>query len=312
MTDTDAHNDLLGQLRRADPVRIDTLPSSADPGPARTLDAIFADTDVRPLPRRERRYATPYVADRHRRWIGAAAAAAAIVVAAAAGTVLFDTSTGRDATAAVHDAVATTIEVSDSALWETSITFDFDDFEAPWQLAMAGSMSDGNNEVRWLASPGVPDRDIPPMEAATMIIVDGQAYRLGPDGAWEGPSPASAAPIQSNLTFGVAIDDLGELYEFTSVGDSELNGIAVAHYRTTTTPAGAGAGMLMTLGMGLMAAGQEPTEQLDRVQLDVWVDGDDLIRRVSYSAAIDSTGTFTVVTEWSGFGEAPPITAPLN
>ena len=316
MTATDIHDDLLTELRRANPVQAHTLPSAADPGPARALDAIFADADVnaeaRPLPRRERRYATSFAADRRRRWIGAAAAAAAIVVAAAAGIVLFDTGTGRDATAAVHDAVATTIEVSDSALWETSITFDFDDFDEPWQLAIAGTMSNRNSEVRWLASPGVPDRNIPPMEALTMVIVDGQAYRSGSDGTWEGPTPAGAAPIQSNLTFGVAIDDLGQLYDFTSVGDDELNGTAVAHYRTTTTPAGAGAGMLMTLGMGLMAAGQEPAEQLDSVQLDVWVDSDDLIRRVGYSATIDGTGTFTVVTDWSGFGEAPPITAPLN
>ena len=312
MTGTDTHDVLLGELRRANPVNADTLPSAADPGPARTLEAIFADTDAPPLLRRERRYATPFAADRRVRWIGAAAAAAAIVVAAAAGIVLFDTGTGRDATAAVHDAVATTIEVSDSALWQTSITFDFDDFDEPWQLAMAGTMSDGDSEVRWLASPGVPDRGIPPMEPQNMIIVDGQAYRLGLDGAWEGPTSASTAPIQSNLTFGVAIDDLGELYDFTSVGDEALNGIAVAHYRTTTTPVGAGAGMLMTLGMGLMAAGQESIEQLDSVQLDVWVDGDDLIRRVGYSATIDGTGTFTVVTDWSGFGEAPPITAPVN
>ena len=320
MTATDIHDDLLAELRRANPVQAHALPSAADPGPARTLDAIFTDADAdadanvnaRPLPRRERRYATSFAADRRRRWIGAAAAAAAIVVAAATGIVLFDTGTGRDATATVHDAVTTTIAVSDSALWETSITFDFDDFDEPWQLAMAGSMSDGNSEVRWLASPGVPDRNIPPMEAQTMIIVDGQAYRLGADGAWEGPTPASTAPIQSNLTFGVAIDDLGDLYDFTTVGDEELDGIAVAHYRTTTTPVGAGAGMLMTLGMGLMAAGQESIEQLDSVQLDVWVDGDDLIRSVGYSATIDGTGTFTVVTDWNGFGEAPTITTPVN
>lgn len=68
----------------------------------------------------------------------------------------------------------------------------------------------------------------------------------------------------------------------------------------------------MSLGMFMKMTGQEPPRRLDNIQLDVWVNRDDLIRRVSYSAVIDGTGSFRVVTVWDDFGEAPPITAPVS
>lgn len=110
--------------------------------------------------------------------------------------------------------------------------------------------------------------------------------------------------------FGVARN--GDLYDFVDLGQADLDGIAVAHYRTDETPAGAGADMLMSLGMIMMTANQAPISGPERVQLDVWVDSDNLIRRVSYSAVIEGTGSFGVVTEWGSFGQAPPITAPAN
>ena len=320
MTGTDIHDDLLTELRRANPVNVDSLASAIEPDPARTLERILADTGDAPPPVRTLRSASPFGPHARQRWINAAAAAVVISLVAASTIVAYDTGTGRDATAAVHQAVETTIQVSDSATSQTTVTFDFDDFAEPWELTVEATSSGGNFQYRMTPGPAMPEMGIPQMDSYTEVIVDGQAYRSAAEGPWEGPvpvawepdAPGPGGPIQSNLTFGVAIDDLGGLYDFSEVGDEDLDGIAVAHYRTHTTPAGAGAGFLMSFGMFMMITSQEPATQLDSIQLDVWVDGDDLIRRVSYSATIDGTGTFRVVTDWADFGEAPPITAPTN
>ena len=321
MTGTDTDDELLAELRRANPVDVDSLPATTDPETALTLERILADSEDAPRPLRAVHgsgRSSPFGAPARRRWISAAAAAAVIAVVAAATIIVYDTGTGRDATAAVHDAVEATIAVSDSATSQTTVTFDFDDFAEPWELAIDTTFSGGDVGYWVTPGPAVEDMGIPQMDTYAEVIVDGEAYRSVADGPWDGPiavdsaAGSPGASIQSNLTFGVAIDDLGGLYDFIDVGDEEFDGVDVAHYRTHTTPAGAGAGFGMSLGMFMMITNQQPTEQLDRVQLDVWVDGDNLIRRVSYSAFIEGTGSFRVITDWDSFGQAPPVTAPTS
>ncbi len=318
MTGTDIHDDLLTELRRANPVNADSLASATDADPARSLERILADTEDAPAPGRAAPSLSPFGSPARPRWINAAAAAVVIALVAATTIVVYDTGTGRDATAAVHQAVEATIQVSDSATSQTTVTFDFDDFAEPWELTIETTFSDGNVEYQVTPGPDLEDMGIPQMDTYAEVFVDGQAYRSVADGPWDGPiavdsgTGSPGASIQSNLTFGVAIDDLGGLYDFIEVGDEEFDGVDVAHYRTHTTPAGAGAGFGMSLGMFMMMTNQQPTEQLDSIQLDVWVDGDNLIRRASYSAFIDGTGSFSVSTSWADFGVAPPITAPTN
>ena len=318
MTGTDVHDDLIDELRRANPVDIDALPSPSEPMPARSLERILADTGDAPVSPRASLRLIPLRSPAGRRWISGVAAAAVIAVVAAATVLVYDTGTGRDATAAVHQAVEATIEASDSATTATTVTFDFDVFDEPWALTIETTFSDGNVAYRVTPGPAMEDLGIPQMDSYAEVIVDGQAYRSAADGPWDGPIPVvstaggSGSAIQSNLTFGVEIDDLGDLYDFTDLGQEDLDGISVAHYRTHTAPAGAGAGFLMSLGMFMTMTNQEPPQRLDDIQLDVWVDGDDLIRRVSYTAVIDGAGSFSVFTDWDAFGEAPPITAPTS
>lgn len=318
MNGTDTHDELLGELRRANSVDVDELETAADPGPARSLEMILADAgDDSALGRAARgrvRFGSPV----RQRWLNAAAAAAVIAIVAVATAVVYDTGTGRDATAAVHEAVEATIALSNSAISTTTVTFDFDDFSEPWELHVDATFSDSNVEYRVTPGPAMEEGGIPQMDSYAEIIVDGHAYRSVGEGPWDGPIPVDSAAgdpgsaIQSNLTFGVAIADLGDLYDFVDLGREDLDGVAVTHYRTDETPAGAGAGMLMSLGMIMMATNQAPFSGLDSAQLDVWVDGDDLIRRVSFSAVVGGTGSFGVVTDWGSFGEAPSITAPTS
>lgn len=317
MKGTDSQDELLAELRRADPVDADSLEAGSDPGPARLLQTILADTADGPQQVRAADRQLRSGSRVRQRWLSAAAAAAVLALVAVATAVVYDTGTGRDATAAVHQAVEATIALSDSAISTTTVTFDFDDFAEPWVVNVDATFSDGNVEYRVTPGPAMEQAGIPQMDPYAEVIVNGQAYRSVGDAPWDGPTPvASDGPqgsaIESNLTFGVAIDDLGDLYDFVDLGRADLDGVAVAHYRTDETPAGAGAGMLISLGMIMMAANQGPISGPERVQLDVWVDSDDLIRRVSYSAVIEDTGSFGVVTEWGSFGQAPPITAPAN
>jgi len=326
MTGTDpgeTENELLAELRRANPVDVEALASPADPAPAQLLEEVLADTGDAPPPLLAIRGANgtpPAAVPARRRWISAAAAAAVIALVAVATIVVYDSGTGRDATAVVHQAVEATIRVSDSATSFTTVTFDFDGFAEPWEMTIEGVFSDGDFAYRLTSGPAVPEMGIPDLGSYAEIVVGDQAYRSIADGPWDGPHPYvwaqdaedASAPARSNLTFGVAVDDLGELYDFLEVGGAQLGGIDVVHYRTHATPAGAGAGFLMSLGMFMTMTNQEPPERLDNIQLDVWVDRDDLIRRVGYSAVIDGAGTFSVVTDWDDFGEAPPVTAPVN
>ena len=323
MTGIEVHDELLAELRRADPVDVGALASSTDPEPTRLLERVLADTGDAPLPLRVVHGSSgtpPTAVTARRRWISAAAAAAVIAVVAAATILVYDTSTGRDATAAVHEAVETTIRVSDSATTSTTVTFDFDVLAEPWEMMIEGVFSDSSFEYRLTSGPAVPEAGIPELGSYAEIVVGDQAYRSVDDGPWDGPHPYfwapgsqdSSAPARSNLTFGVTIDDLGAMYDFVEVGDTSLDGITVAHYRTHSVPAGAGAGFLMSLGMFMTMTDQEPPQRLDNVQLDVWVDRDDLIRQVSYTAVLEGTSSFSVVTDWDDFGEAPPITAPTS
>lgn len=323
MTGTEAQDGLLAELRRADPVDVDALASPTDPAPARLLERVLAGSGDSPLPLRvvHGSGVTPPAAVRvRRRWISAAAAAVVIALVAGATILVYDASTGRDATAAVHEAVETTIRVSNSATTATTVTFDFDVLTERWEMTIDGVFSDRNFEYRLTSGPAVPEAGIPELGSYAEVVIGDQAYRSVGDGPWEGPHPYvwapnpddSSAPARSNLTFGVTIDDLGAMFDFVEVGDARLDGITVAHYRTHSVPAGAGAGFLMSLGMFMTMTGQEPPQRLDNVQLDVWVDRDDLIRRVSYTAFIEGTGSFSVVTDWDDFGEAPPITAPTS
>ena len=317
MSSSDPHDALLDELRRADPVDADALPSPHDPGPAHTLETILADTaDGSATDQAGRRLGT----NARRRWLTAAAAAVVIAVAAATTVVILDTGTGRDATAAVHEAVDYTLSMSDVAITTTTVTFDFDAFAEPWEVRMEAIFADGDFEYRLTPGPPVPQMQIDDLGPFAQVVVEGQSYRSQGDGPWEGPFPYIAAPgdrgsswaLQSLLSFGVALDDLGEVFDFVDLGDEELDGIAASHFRTHATPDGAGAGFLMTLGMMIMVTGQAPPEELDSIQFDVWVDGGGLIRRVSYAADIDGIGSFGVVTDWDSFGDVPPITVPVN
>ncbi|MCY3609571.1 MAG: hypothetical protein OXG57_14135 [Acidimicrobiaceae bacterium] len=316
----DSEDELLGALRRANPVDADALAAPTDPEPARLLEEVLADSGEALSLVHGMNKPSLIGAPNRQRWISAAAAAVVIALVAVATIVVYDTGTGRDATAAVHQAVETTIQVSDSATSSTAVTFDFDGLAEPWEMTIEGVFSDGNFAYRLTSGPAVPEMGIPDLGSYAEVVVANQAYRSIADGPWDGPHPYvwaqdsedASAPVRSNLTFGVAFDDLGELYDFSEVGGAELGGIDVAHYRTYATPAGAGAGFLMSLGMFMTMTNQQPPERLDNIQLDVWVDRDDLIRRVSYTAVINGTGTFSVVTDWDDFGEAPPITAPVS
>ena len=320
MSSSDPDDALLDELRRANPVDPDALPSPHDPGPAHTLESILADTAEAPAADQALASVRRLRPSARRRWLTAAAAAVVIALAAATTVVILDTGTGRDATAAVHEAVHYTLSMSDVTTTATTVTFDFDVFDDPWELRIEAIFSDGDFEYRLTPGPPVPQLDIEDLAPFAQVVVGGQSYRSQGDGPWEGPFPYIAAPgdrgssssLQSLLSFGAALDDLGEVFDFVDMGDEELHGVATSHFRTHATPDGAGAGFLMTLGMMITVTGQAPPSELDSIQFDVWVDGGGLIRRVSYAADIDGIGSFRVVTDWDNFGDVPPITVPVN
>lgn len=311
MRDREANLDdtLLDELRRANPVRAETLPSSRGPQPTQKLEEIImASTpplESQPAPEA----ASPIGGRRRRRLVGSVAAAAVAIAAITVGVFAFNAGTAPDATALVHTAAETT--ESGSLSWNTTVAVGLADFDDPLEFSVAGTVSDGNSEVRWgtlsdMASLGLPDLD-----PVTVVIVGDQGYLSLAEGSWEGPRPASEFQLLSGLTADAMIDGIQQLADFTRVGEEEVDGQEWTRYQTQSVPDNAIRSTLMlTFGYSQMLSGANPGTEVENPQLDIWIDGENLIRRVSFTIEMGGGSSFAVTTDFYGFGEPTDITAP--
>ena len=300
---------LLEELRQANPVRIEILPSSWDQQPTQKLEEIIMASTSPPESQPAPEAGSPSGGPRRRRLIGSVAAAAVAIAAITVGVFALDTGTAPNATAQVHTAAETT--ESGSLSWDTTVAVGLDDFEDPLEFSIAGTVSDGNSEIRWgtlsdMASLGLPDLD-----PVTVVIVGDQGYLSLAEGSWEGPRPAAEFQLLSGLTADAMIDGIQQLTDFTRVGNEEVDGQEWTRYQTESVPDNAIRSTLMlTFGYSQMLSGASPGSEVESPQLDIWIDGENLIRRVSFTVEMGGANSFAVTTDFHGFGEPVDITAP--
>jgi hypothetical protein len=114
--------------------------------------------------------------------------------------------------------------------------------------------------------------------------------------------------------------DLLDLLRATSgglerVGTDSLRGVETTHYRAELNPKqalglvgkGAGAGLVDSLAGAIQRAG------LERIPVDVWVDGDSLLRRLDANVSLEHGGresTSRLSVELFDYGEPVDVTPP--
>lgn len=302
---------LLDELRQANPVRVDALPSPQDRQPARTLEEIVMSAAPTPAPDPLQEAVTYIDSARRRRWRVLSLAAAVIVVAAVGvGVFAIDFGTAPNATAAVHSAAAASAE--DSMRWETRVTIGMAQPDEPLEFSIAGTVSGDNAEIIWQSLSDLSAVGLPEVGPLTVVIVDGEIYLSPAEGVWEGPQPASESPFLSAITADAMIGDLRQLTDFSKVGDEDIDGERWTRYQTEAAPNDAIRSILvLTLGVAQISVDVGPPETAESALLNVWVDSDNLIRRVSFGSETVSAGSFTAVTDFDGFGEPAEITRPV-
>lgn len=311
---TPINDTLLDELRQANPVQSDALPSSRDSQPARTLEEIvMSDTPTSAL-------STPEAvvpidrARRRRRRISSLAAAVVVVAAVGVGVFAIDFGTAPDATAEVHRAAATSAASgADSMRWETRVTIGLAEPDPPLEFSITGTVSGGNSEIRWRSHSDMAAVGMEQIGPLTVVSVDGEVYISTAEGVWEGPQPASDLSLLSAITADSLIGDLEQLTDFTKVGNEVVDGEKWTRYRSYAAPNDAVRSILvLTLGFSQIPVDAGQTGEVETPHLNVWIDGDNLIRRVSFGSETVSAGSFTAVTDFGGFGESVEIVKPIS
>ena len=310
---TSLNHTLLDELRQANPVQSDALPSSRDLHPARTLEEIIMSDTPNSDPSPPETVPHFDSARRRRRRISSLAAAALVVAAVGVGVFAIDFGTAPDATAAVHRAAATSAaSAADSMEWETRVTIGLAEPDPPLEFSITGTVSGGNSEIRWRSHSDMAAVGMEQIGPLTVVSVDGEVYISTAEGVWEGPRPASDLSLLSAITADSLIGDLEQLTDFTKVGDEVIDGEKWTRYRSYAAPNNAVRSILvLTMGFSQIPVDAGQTGEVETPHLNVWIDGDSLIRRVSFGSEAISAGSFTAVTDFGGFGEPVEIVKPI-
>ena len=304
---------LLDELRQANPVSSDDLPSSRDPQPAWILEEIVKSSAPAPAPPSQDPVDHIGSARRRRRKIGALAAAVIVAAATTVGVFAIDLGTAPDANAEVHRAAsASAASAAGSMRWETRVIIGLAEPEPPLEFSIAGTVSGGNSEITWRSHSDMSSVGMDDIGPLTVVAVDGEAYISTAEGTWEGPRPVSEFPVLSAITADALIGDLGQQTGFTRVGDEVINGENWTRYRSHAAPNNAIRSiMVLTLGFSQIPVDAGQSSKSEDPYLNVWIDGDDLIRRVSFGPETITAGSFTAITDFEGFGEPVEIDKPI-
>lgn len=302
---------LLDDLRQANPVRGDSLPSPRDRQPAQTLEQILMSTAPNSGQEPGSEAAIP-IGDTSRRRGRIISLAAAVITVAAVGVGVFaiDFRTAPNASAAVHSAAAAS--VGDSVRWETRVTIGLAEPDEPLEFSITGLVSGDNAEIIWHTQSDMSAVGLPEIGPFSVVAVDGEVYISPAEGVWEGPRPASEFPLLSAIAADTMIGDLQQVTGFTKVGNEDAAGEKWTRYQSETAPNDpVWSILILTLGIAQIPLDADPADEFESASLNVWIDGDNLIRRVSFDSETASVGSFSVVTTLGGFGGPIEIARPI-
>ena len=122
-------------------------------------------------------------------------------------------------------------------------------------------------------------------------------------------SDASGAGMSSSPT--QQLDTLKDAsYQVATIGQERVDGVATTHYRALID-----LGKLTDELKGEVSGKfgdliDRSMEQISSATVDVWIDGDGLLRRETSNSAMGSLGSFTMTMDFSHYGIRPDIQVP--
>jgi hypothetical protein len=334
----EASDDLLAQLRSADPVDPGSLPTPTDPGSRQLLASILDEaalTSSAPgAPAQSMAAADDTNVDATtdpvfaqlptirgttrvgsgRRW-GYLAGAAAAVLVLVAGLLVFAPDNTPSALAAVHQAAEATANVESGQI---DVTFDLEGTDgtidqarlagdltvtfAGSDLAVTADVSDRPDELDGHLPSTIETR----LVGETLYLHDGEQWYS-----------VEAPALLGDMLVGMidprsVLPTVQELIETEEVGPASVDGLATTHYRS-----------IVDLGDESLAEAQwlpvngADIEAEGEITIDLFVDDDGLLRQLVLTGDVrqpaaegDGTATFEVVTAFSRLGDDLTIDAP--
>jgi hypothetical protein len=98
--------------------------------------------------------------------------------------------------------------------------------------------------------------------------------------------------------------------QVTEVGPERINGVATTHYRATLDIQKMIDELKGQVSGDFEDLIEQSMEQVTSATVDVWIDGDGLLRRETSASSMGSLGTFTMTMDFSHYGIRPDIQVP--
>jgi hypothetical protein len=203
-------------------------------------------------------------------------------------------------------------------------------FQGPVQMNMSGSgllNGDTNRASIHLGTSGTGTSGVPAF-TIDEVVADGDLYikspqlgqALGSSGTWmliksealgnllQGSGGAGAGMAASPTSQLDALKDASD--QVTEVGPDQIDGLRTTHY-TATIDTGKLADTLKSQVSGDFGdLIEKAVDQVSNQTVDVWIDGQGLVRRETSSASMGGLGNFTMTMDFSDYGIHPNIEVP--
>ena len=325
---TDSNDDLIQRLAAADPVDPGALPSGTDHAPQQLLENLMTtdsasgsttqdpDQPVElldlPSVRGIDRYRQP---GRNRMRVLATVAAALLL---AVGFIVFSPDNTPPALATVHSAAQTTADF-DSGRVNTTFTLDGSDGTESGSVGGDVLAEFSGTDIRITGSidessmlPGEAEGVLPPNGEARLVdgvlyVSDGEAWYAVETGGLIGQTVVDFVDPRSVLT------EVEDLVETTEVGTVAIDGVDTTQYQSVVDVNDESlreTGWLpVEAATGLEAEGE--------ITVDLYIDGDGVLRRLGVAGDLVETGgegtaTFTITTNFYDLGADISIDAPAE
>jgi hypothetical protein len=312
-------DDLLGRLRAANPVSLDESQASSWDG----ADSLFSRITSRPPG------FDPYVdpasgerSGRSRRPLLAAVAAAVVLLVGAVAVML--PGGGQPALATVTSAAEQTAGAnSGRVVTAFSVSGEEDAVVENIYGTITATFSDEDVAVSIDIDPGTTAfsaQEASALSAAETRLVDGEVFLTSDGQEWVSlQAPEFVRSALADLTdLRSTLGQVNELVEVTEIGEAEIDGVAVTRYQSQIDLADqslAESGWFP--GMDGPQAQAIDIEAEGLVTIDLYVDGDGLMRRIEISGeakpadpGVDGSVDFSIITDFLDLGSDITIEAP--
>lgn len=306
--------ELMDRLRRADPVVASELPAPGDPTPRQLLEDIMTTETPHPAQPAAHPAVEQARGRSNRRW-GFLIASAAAVLFLVAGVLAFAPRGTEPALAAVHGAAAATADVDSGRITVTVVADGTDGQESGRLVGRVDAVFAGDDFSATIDVDEAPAHaGIDRLPVTESRLVDGTVY-INDGNQWyslEAPEFLGQR-LQDVVDPRAVLETVQDLVETEEIGSATVDGTETSHYRSVVDLEDESlrrSGWLAMEGADVDAEGE--------VQIDLFVDGDGLLRQLDVSGDVrqpdggPASATFDVSTTFTDLGADLSVEAPAD